>query len=56
MWAVGGPPVSVSTHAENRHEVRLVQLRLEFYMQRAKPEALTGDRACDRDALDAELK
>jgi hypothetical protein len=31
-------PLSVSTHAANHHEVRLVQLCFEFYMIEAKPE------------------
>jgi hypothetical protein len=37
--------LSVSTHAANHHEVRLVQLCFEFYMIEAKPENLIGDRA-----------
>ena len=36
---------SVSTHAANHHEVRLVQLCFDFYMIEAKPENLTEDRA-----------
>jgi transposase len=51
-----GLPLSVSTHAANHHEVRLVQLSFEFYMIEAKPENLIGDRAYDSDALDNELK
>jgi hypothetical protein len=31
-------PLSVSTHAANHHEVRLVQLCFDFYMIEAKPE------------------
>jgi hypothetical protein len=38
-----GLPLSVSTHAANHHEVRLVQLCFEFYMIEAKPESLIGD-------------
>jgi hypothetical protein len=40
-----GLPLSVSTHAANHHEVRLVQLCFDFYMIEAKPENLIGDRA-----------
>ncbi|MCK1758659.1 hypothetical protein IVA78_26685 [Bradyrhizobium sp. 137] len=39
-----GLPLSVSTHAANRHEVPLVQLCFDFYMIEAKPESLIGDR------------
>src|SRR5215813_5931161 len=42
-----GLPLSVSTHAANHHEVRLVQLCFDFYMIEAKPENLIGDRAYD---------
>ena len=35
-----GLPLSVSTHAANHHEVRLVQLCFDFYMIEAKPEAI----------------
>jgi hypothetical protein len=31
-------PLSVSTHAANHHEARLVQLCFDFYMIEAKPE------------------
>ena len=44
-----GLPLSVSTHAANHHEVRLVQLCFDFYMIEAKPETLIGDRAYDSD-------
>ena len=44
-----GLPLSVSTHAANHHEVRLVQLCFDFYMIEAKPENLVGDRAYDSD-------
>jgi len=37
-----GLPLSVSTHAANHHEVRLVQLCFDFYMIEAKPENLIG--------------
>ena len=50
-----GLPLSVSTHAANHHEVRLVQLCFDFYMIEAKPENLIGDRAYDSDPLDEEL-
>jgi hypothetical protein len=43
-----GLPLSVSTHAANHHEVRLVQLCFDFYVIEAKPENLIGDRAYDR--------
>ena len=51
-----GLPLSVSTHAANHHEVRLVQLCFDFYMIEAKPENLIGDRAYDSAALDQELR
>src|SRR5262249_47026656 len=51
-----GLPLSVSTHAANHQEVRLVQLCFDFYMIEAKPENLIGDRAYDSDPLDAELR
>jgi Transposase DDE domain len=51
-----GLPLSVSTHAANHHEVRLVQLCFDFYMIEAKPENLIGDRAYDSDPLDDELR
>ena len=51
-----GLPLAVSTHAANHHEVTLVQLNFDFYMIEAKPENLIGDRACDSDKLDEELK
>jgi hypothetical protein len=38
-----GLPLSVSTHAANHHEVRLVQLCFDFYMIEAKPENLSRD-------------
>jgi hypothetical protein len=49
-------PLTVSTHAANHHEVRLVQLCFDFYMIEAKPENLIGDRAYDSDPLDTELR
>ena len=51
-----GLPLSVSTHAANHHEVRLVQLCFDFYMIEAKPENLIEDRAYDSDPLDEELR
>jgi transposase len=51
-----GLPLSVSTHAANHHEVRLVQLCFDFYMIEAKPETLIGDRAYDSDPLDDQLR
>ena len=48
-----GLPLSVSTHAANHHEVRLVQLCFDFYMIEAKPENLIGDRAYDSDGCGA---
>ena len=51
-----GLPLSVSTHAANHHEVRLVQLCFDFYMIEAKPVNLIGDRAYDSDPLDEELR
>ena len=49
-------PLSVTTHAANHHEVRLVELCFDFYMIEAKLENLIGDRAYDSDPLDAELR
>ena len=51
-----GLPLSVSTHAANHHEVRLVQLCFDFYMIEAKPETLIGDCAYDSDPLDDDLR
>ena len=51
-----GLPLSVSTHAANHHEVRLVQLSFDFYMVETKPEQLIGDKAYDSDALDTALR
>ena len=51
-----GLSLSVSTHAANHHEVRLVQLCFDFYMIEAKPESLIGDRAYDSDPLDNDLR
>ena len=51
-----GLPLSVSTHAANHHEVRLVQLCFDFYMIEAKRENLIGDRAYDSDPLDHALR
>ena len=48
--------LSVSTHAANHHEVRLIHLCFGFYMIEAKPENLIGDRAYDSDPLDEELR
>jgi len=51
-----GLPLSVSTHAANHHEVRLVQLCFDFYMIEAKPDNLIGDRAYDSDPLEFFLR
>jgi hypothetical protein len=51
-----GLPLSVSTHAANHHEVRLVQFCFDFFMIEAKPENLIGHRAYDSDSLDVELR
>src|SRR6185312_12695982 len=51
-----GLPLSVSTHAANHHEVRLVQLCFDFYMIEAKTETLVGDRDYDSDPLDESLR
>ena len=37
-----GPPLSVSTHPADHHEVTLVQLSFEFYMIEATPGHLLG--------------
>jgi hypothetical protein len=44
-----GLPLSISTHAANHPEVRLVQLCFDLYMIEAKPESLIGDRAYDEE-------
>ena len=51
-----GLPLSVSTHAANHHEVRLVQLCFDFYVIEVKPETLIGDRVYNSDPLDDELR
>jgi transposase len=51
-----GLPLSVSTHAANHHEVKLVQLSFDFYMAEAMPEVLIGDRANDSDDLDGDMR
>jgi len=51
-----GLPLACSTHAANHHEVTLVQLSFDFYMIEANPDNLIGDRACDSDKLDEELR
>jgi transposase len=51
-----GLPLSVSTHAANHHEVKLVQLSFDFYMIEAMPEVLIGDRAYDSDDLDDDMR
>src|SRR5262249_59181582 len=51
-----GLPLSVSTHAANHHEVRLVQLYFDFYMIEAKPEDFIRDPASDPEPLDADLR
>jgi len=51
-----GLPLSLSTHAANHHEVKLVQLSLDFYMLDKKPDVLIGDGAYDSDPLDEELR
>ena len=51
-----GLPLSVSTHAANHHEVRLVQLCFDFDVIEPKLENLIGDRAYDSDPLDEELR
>jgi len=51
-----GLPVSLSTHAANHHEVKLVQLGFDFYMLEKKPDFLIGDGAYDSDPLDDELR
>lgn len=43
---------SVSTRAANRHKVRLVQLRFDFYVIEAELKTLIGDRAYDSDPQD----
>jgi hypothetical protein len=49
-------PLSVSKHAANHHEVRLVELCFDFYMIEAGPETLIGDLAYDSNPLDDDLR
>ncbi len=59
MAVVGraGLPLSVSTHAANHHDVKLVQLSFDFYIIEAVPDVLIGDRgAYDSDDLDDDLR
>ena len=51
-----GLPLSVSTHAANKHEMTLEQLSFNFYMTEAKPENLIVDKTYDSDPLDEELR
>src|SRR5947199_8346537 len=51
-----GLTLSVSTHAANHHEVRLVQLCFDFYMIEAKPANLFGDRAYESHPLEEECR
>jgi len=40
-----GRPLALSTHAANHHEVKRVQLSLDFYMLDKKPDFLIGEGA-----------
>ena len=51
-----GLPLSMSTHAANHHEVKLVPLSFDFYLIEAMPEVLIGDGAYDSDDLDDDLR
>jgi len=51
-----GLPLAVRTQAANHHEITLVQLGFDCCTIEARPENLTGDRACDRDKLDEALR
>ncbi len=51
-----GLPYSISVHAANHHEVKLVQLNLPFRMVEEKPKNLIGDKAYDSDALDEDMR
>ncbi len=51
-----GLPLSLCTHAANRHEVKLVQLTLDLVFSGEKPANLVGDKAYDSDPLDRELR
>ena len=48
-------PLAVSTFAANHQEVPLVPLSFFFYLIKAKMENI-GDRACDSDKVDDEMK
>lgn len=51
-----GTARAVTTHAAHHHEVTLVQLTFDFYMNEAKPQNLIGDEAYDRDRRDAQVR
>jgi len=47
-----GLSLSVSAHAANHHEVKLVKLNLDCYIIEANPNILIGNSAYDSDKLD----
>ena len=47
-----GLPLSVGTHAANYHEIRFVQLSLDFYLLETTLDRLIGDKTYDNDPLD----
>ena len=51
-----GLPAAVAAFSNEHHEVKLVQLTLDFSVVEATPERLIGDTGFDSDELDKDLK
>ncbi len=51
-----GLPTAIGAFSNNHHEVKLVQLTLDFSVVEVSPENLIGDTGFDSDDLDEELK
>jgi hypothetical protein len=49
-------PIPNARMKKNASSTRRLQLCFHFYMIEAKPENLVGDRACESDPLDEELR
>jgi len=50
-----GLPTAIAAFSNEHHEVKLVQMTLEFSVVEASPERIIGDAAYDSDNLDEEL-
>lgn len=50
-----GLPVAIETVSARPHESRCVQALFDFMLTEATPQRVIGDKACDSDALAAEL-